>query len=158
MPKDHSAVGVKHAWHTIQLLVPSMVFACARARTWIPVEWSTSLGAKLVAGCTRTKQTTWIEDQFTVTSSAGIRNREKRVADIVVRELIRAKPGVWGCIQADFFFVVLRTPQRIRRFACLTRRVGTGRVRAQKHDLCCHTHFDTSVLIEFIMNRWSERY
>jgi hypothetical protein len=31
---------------------------------------------------------------------AGIRNREKRVADIVVRELKRAKPGVWGCIQS----------------------------------------------------------
>jgi hypothetical protein len=29
-----------------------------------------------------------------------MRNREKRVADIVVRELKRAKPGVWGCIQA----------------------------------------------------------
>jgi hypothetical protein len=53
-----------------------------------------------VAGCTRTKQTAWIEVQFTVTSSAGIRNREERVADIVVRELKRAKPGVWGCIQA----------------------------------------------------------
>ncbi len=50
----------------------------------------------LVTGCKRTKQTAWIEDQFTVTSSAGIRNREKRVADIVVRELKRAKPGVWG--------------------------------------------------------------
>jgi hypothetical protein len=46
------------------------------------------------------KQTDWIEDQFTVTSSAGIRNREKRVADIVVRDLKRAKPDVWGCIQA----------------------------------------------------------
>ncbi len=32
-------------------------------------------------------------------SSAGIRNREKTVADIVVRELKRAKPGAWGCIQ-----------------------------------------------------------
>jgi hypothetical protein len=53
-----------------------------------------------VAGCTRTKQTVWIEDQFTVTLSAGIRNREKRVTDIVVRELKRAKPDVWGCIQA----------------------------------------------------------
>jgi hypothetical protein len=53
----------------------------------------------LVEGCTRTKQTAWTEDQFTVTSSAGIRNREKRVADIVVRELKRAKPGAWGCIQ-----------------------------------------------------------
>ena len=52
-----------------------------------------------MAGCTRTKQTAWIEDQFTFTSSAGIRNCEERVADIVVRELKRAKPGVWGCIQ-----------------------------------------------------------
>jgi hypothetical protein len=32
--------------------------------------------------------------------TAGIRNREKRVANIVVRELKRAKPGAWGCIQA----------------------------------------------------------
>jgi hypothetical protein len=54
----------------------------------------------LVTVCTRTKQTAWTEDQFTVTSSTGIRNREKRVADIVVRELKRAKPGTWGCIQA----------------------------------------------------------
>jgi hypothetical protein len=29
----------------------------------------------LVSGCTCTKQTAWTEDQFTVTSSAGIRNR-----------------------------------------------------------------------------------
>jgi hypothetical protein len=53
-----------------------------------------------VTGCTRTKETAWTEDQFTVTLSAGIRNREKRVADIVVRELKRTKPGAWGCIQA----------------------------------------------------------
>ncbi len=52
-------------------------------------------------GCTRTKQTVWTEDQFTVTSSSGIRNHEKRVSDIVVRELKRDKPGVWGCIQSD---------------------------------------------------------
>jgi hypothetical protein len=32
--------------------------------------------------------------------SVGIRNRDKRVVDIVVRELKRAKPGAWGCIQA----------------------------------------------------------
>ena len=52
----------------------------------------------LVSGCTRSNQTSWTEDQFTVTSSAGIRNREKRVADTVVRELKRAKPGaeVWS--------------------------------------------------------------
>ncbi len=53
-----------------------------------------------MAGCTRTKQTAWTADLFTVTSSVGIRNREKRVADIVVRELKRAKPGVWCCVQA----------------------------------------------------------
>ncbi len=47
----------------------------------------------LVQVCTRSEQTAWTEDQFIVTSSAGIRNREKRVADIVVRELKRAKPG-----------------------------------------------------------------
>jgi len=54
----------------------------------------------LVSGCTRSNQTAWTEDQFTVTSSAGIRNREKRVADTVVKELKRAKPGAWACIQA----------------------------------------------------------
>ena len=68
------------------------MLACARARTWIPVKW--------VSDCTSSKQTAWTEDQFTVTSSAGIRNREKRVADTVVRELKRAKPGAWVCIQA----------------------------------------------------------
>ncbi len=53
-----------------------------------------------MVGCTRVKKTTWVEDQLTVTSSAGIRNHEKRVADIVVRELRRIKPGAWRCIQA----------------------------------------------------------
>ncbi len=54
----------------------------------------------LVPDCTRTKQTSGTEDQFTVTSSAGIRNHEKGVAEIVLRELKRAKPGAWGCVQA----------------------------------------------------------
>ncbi len=59
----------------------------------------------LVAGCTRTKQTAWIEDQFTVTSSAGIRNREKRVTDIVVRDghfwicKLGTFPGSMTCVQ-----------------------------------------------------------
>ncbi len=44
-------------------------------------------------------QTAWTEDQFTVTSSAGIRNREKRAADTVVRDLKRTKPGAWASIQ-----------------------------------------------------------
>ena len=72
------------------------MLACARTRTWIPVKWPRSLGVRLY---TRSNQTAWTEDQFTVTSSAGIRNREKRVADIVVREMKSAKPGAWGCIQ-----------------------------------------------------------
>jgi hypothetical protein len=54
----------------------------------------------LVSGCTRSNQTAWTEDQFTVTSSAGIRNREKWAADTVVREFKRAKPDAWACIQA----------------------------------------------------------
>ena len=35
----------------------------------------------------------------TVTASAGIRNHEERVAEIVVRELKRTKPVEWGCVQ-----------------------------------------------------------
>jgi hypothetical protein len=52
-----------------------------------------------VAGCTCTKQTVWTEDLFTVTSSVGIRNREKRVGEIVVRELKRNKPVAWCFVQ-----------------------------------------------------------
>jgi hypothetical protein len=37
---------------------------------------------------------------FTVTASSGIRNRDVRVAEIVVRELEKAKPDKWGCVQA----------------------------------------------------------
>jgi hypothetical protein len=37
----------------------------------------------VVEGCTHTKQTFWTEDEFTVTSSSGIRNRDVRVAEIV---------------------------------------------------------------------------
>ena len=32
----------------------------------------------------------------TVTASAGMRNHDKRVSEIVVRELKRAKPDAWG--------------------------------------------------------------
>jgi hypothetical protein len=39
-------------------------------------------------------------DRTKLDRRVGIRNREKRVADIVVRELKRAKPDVWGCVQA----------------------------------------------------------
>jgi hypothetical protein len=54
----------------------------------------------MVQGCTRTKQTFWTEVQFVLTASAGIRDRDTRVADIVTRELQKAKPGKWGCVQA----------------------------------------------------------
>jgi hypothetical protein len=49
---------------------------------------------------THTKQTFWTEDEFTVTSSSGIRNRDVRVTEIVSRELEKAKPDKWGCVQA----------------------------------------------------------
>jgi hypothetical protein len=54
----------------------------------------------MVEGCTLTKQTFWTEDEFTVTASSGIWNRDVRVAEIVVRELEKAKPDKRGCVQA----------------------------------------------------------
>ena len=62
---------------------------------------SKSCGPNLmVEGCTRTNQTFWAEDQFTVTVSSGIRDRDTRVAEIVSRDLQKAKPGKWGYVQA----------------------------------------------------------
>ncbi len=40
----------------------------------------------MVQGCTHTKQTFWTEDQFVLTTSSGIRDRDTRVAEIVTRE------------------------------------------------------------------------
>jgi hypothetical protein len=54
----------------------------------------------MVQGCTRTKQTFWTEDQFVLTASPGIRDRDTRVVEIVSREIEKAKPGKWGCVQA----------------------------------------------------------
>ena len=54
----------------------------------------------MVQGCTRTKQTFWTEDEFTVTASSGIRDRDARVAEIVARELEKTKPDKWGCVQS----------------------------------------------------------
>ncbi len=39
------------------------------------------------------------DDQFTVTSSSGIRDRDTRVAEIVTRELEWAKPDKWAYVQ-----------------------------------------------------------
>jgi hypothetical protein len=53
----------------------------------------------MVEGCTHTKQTFWTEHEFSVTTSSGIRNRDVRVAEIVVRELEKTKPDKWGYVQ-----------------------------------------------------------
>ena len=56
--------------------------ACSRVRGQGlgPNSWGANL---LVSGCTRTKQNFWTEDLFIETSSSGIRDREKRFAEIV---------------------------------------------------------------------------
>jgi hypothetical protein len=46
----------------------------------------------------QTRTVSCITSAVTVTVNEGIRNLEKRVEEIVVRELKRAKPGVWGCV------------------------------------------------------------
>ena len=47
----------------------------------------------MVQGCTCTKQTFWKEDQFTVTSSSGIRDRDTRVTEVVTRDERQVCPG-----------------------------------------------------------------
>ena len=42
---------------------------------------------------------TWTEDQFVVTTSSGILNRDKRVEEITVRDLEKTKPDKRGCVQ-----------------------------------------------------------
>jgi len=34
-----------------------------------------------------------------VTKAAGIEQRKKRVAEMITKELAKAKPGAWGCVQ-----------------------------------------------------------
>ena len=53
----------------------------------------------VVQGCTRTNQTFWTEEQFVVTSTSGIRDHDKRVPEIVTRDLEKAKPDKWGYVQ-----------------------------------------------------------
>ena len=53
-----------------------------------------------VPGCLRSKLTVWKEDQFTVLPEQVIKQREKQVAQWVVKALPLAKPGVWDCVQA----------------------------------------------------------
>jgi hypothetical protein len=59
-----------------------------------------SRGAFLdVPGCSHSKLTVWKEDKFTVRPRDGQREREKRLAEIRKKELSKAKPGKWGCVQ-----------------------------------------------------------
>lgn len=52
-----------------------------------------------VPNCVRNKLTVWREDHFTVTKAAGIEQRKKRVAEMITKELAKAKLGAWGCVQ-----------------------------------------------------------
>ncbi len=61
----------------------------------------------------------WTEDKFVVTSSSGIRNREKSViAEFVARELERTKPGKWDACRLESF------GQRRRRLTCVLGTIG----------------------------------
>ncbi len=60
----------------------------------------------MVQGCTHTKQTFWTEDQFVLTVSPGIRDRDTRVVEIVMRELQKTKPGKWGWVRPGHFWVL----------------------------------------------------
>ena len=72
------------------------MLACAWSRTRIQVLLTESHGGRLYA-----HQADLLDrDEFTFTSSPGIRNRDVRVAEIVARELVKAKPDKWGCVQA----------------------------------------------------------
>jgi len=59
-----------------------------------------SRGAYLdVPNCARNKIAVWREDHFTVTKASGIKQRKKRVAEMIAKKLAKAKPGVWGFVQ-----------------------------------------------------------
>jgi hypothetical protein len=48
-----------------------------------------------VPGCLRSKFTVWQEDKFTVMSGKGIWQRQKRVADLIAKELPKDTYGAW---------------------------------------------------------------
>ena len=52
-----------------------------------------------VPNCARNKLTVWREDHFTVTKASGIEERKKRVPEMIAKELTKAKPGAWECVQ-----------------------------------------------------------
>ena len=47
-------------------------------------------------GCERKKLTSWKEDKFTVRPMRGIKEREKRMKEILNKEIPKAKPGNWA--------------------------------------------------------------
>jgi len=52
-----------------------------------------------VPNCACNKLTVWREDHFTVTKTTGIEEKKKKVAEMIAKELTKAKPGAWGCVQ-----------------------------------------------------------
>jgi len=75
--------------------------ACSRVRGRGPASGTVSDGAFLkVPNCDRKELSVWKEAHFTVTQEAGIQQRKKRVAEMITKELAKAKPGAWGCVQA----------------------------------------------------------
>jgi hypothetical protein len=82
------------------------MLTCVWSRTRIQLLWTKSHGQistpvdQISPNLTRTKRTFGTEDEFTVTSSSGIRNHDVRVAEIVAREIEKTKPDKWGCVKA----------------------------------------------------------
>ena len=71
-----------------------------RVRGRGPGHGSVSRGAHLdVPNCARNKLTIWREDHFTVKQAAGIEQCKKRVTEKMAKELVKAKPGAWGCVE-----------------------------------------------------------
>ena len=90
---DHEMLTEVDNW---DLIVHRRETTCVHNRRNVQVGSLESSGAHLVVqGCTqsRTNQTCWTEDQFVVTVSSGIWDRDTRVAEIVTRELQKTKPG-----------------------------------------------------------------
>ncbi len=49
-----------------------------------------------VTDCLSSKLTVWNEDQFTVLPGQGIKERERRVVERIVKELSKVNPVAWG--------------------------------------------------------------
>ncbi len=72
------------------------ILVCTWSRTRIQLLWTKSHGARLY---THQEDLLDREDEFTVTASSGIRDRDVRVVKIVVGELEKTKPDKWGYVQ-----------------------------------------------------------